>query len=269
MQTKALINEQGVVAKLKNYITEESVPIRAMYTGAHEVRNFTNWILASNMPDVVTIEAGDRRFNVGKYQAAKLVITDKELELIDKELQSFHDYLLYYPVDVAKANSIIDTADRNTMISLSESSVDTVGGAILDGIFGFLMEQLPSSTTNVAANAKLLNEVSDYQAVLQALLNRTDRNNGQCNIARDELRTIFGYVVGNMPATPNKFTSMLKHHRIHMQDVWINNGTSAGKERGIVTYWKDLSSFQSYQNIFTPPVAKSTKPKSKKLAVVV
>ena len=270
VQTKALINEQGVIARLKNYITEEYVPIRAMHQGAHECRNHTNWILASNMSDVVTIEAGDRRFNVAGYQKTKLQITDKELEQIEKELQSFHDYLLYYQADANRAGQVLDTADRNTMISISESSVDTVGGAILDGKFGFLMEQLPNSTTNVAANMQRFNETEDYKAVLQALLARTDRNTGACNIARDELRTIFGYVVGGMPTTPNKFTSLLKHHRIHMSDVWINTGTTAGKERGIKTVWTDLASWQSYLDIFNPPTAKG-KPRAKgkaKLAVV-
>ena len=268
VQTKALLNEQGVVAKLKNYITEESVPIRAMYQGAHEVRNYSNWILASNMPDVVTIEVGDRRFNVAKYQKLKLQISDAELKQIEKELQAFHDYLLYFPIDAIKASTVLDTADRATMIDISQSSVDTVGDAILAGTFGFLMEQLPNSTTNSAANVKLFNETEDYRTVLLALLNRTDRNTGKCNIARDELRVIFGYVVGGMPTTPNKFTSLLKHHRIHMQDVWINTGVSAGKERGIETYWRDLPEFKKFTEVFVPSVAKKT-PKSKTLAVVI
>ncbi len=271
VQTKALMNEQGVIAKLKNYITEKFVPIREMYKGTQECRNYTNWILASNKPDPITIDAEDRRMNVAKYQPNKLVLTDADMEKIASELQAFHDYLLYYPVDNAKAGTVMSTTDRQTMISISESSVDTVGNAILEGRFGFLMEQLPSSTTNTASNVKLFNETEDYKQVLINLLSptRTDRNNGKCNISRDELKTIFNYVVGGMPTTPNKFTSLLKHHRIHMQDVWINNGSTAGKERGIPTYWKDLADFPKYQAVFTPPVVKSTKATKKKLAAVI
>lgn len=267
VQTKALNNEKGASAKLRNYITEELIPCRVMYQGTQEVRNYTNWIMASNMPDAVAIENNDRRFNVAKYQPNKLVITDDEMAQIEKELQAFHDYLLYFPVDKAKAGQILDTADRRTMISISESSVDTVGSAILDGNFGFLMEQLPNTTTNVSNNVLEFNKTEDYRAVLQALLARTDRNTGTCNIARDELKVIFSYVVGGMPTTPNKFTSLLKHHRIHVSDVWINTGTTAGKERGIKTTWNDLASWQAYQDIFTPPAA-ATKVKSKKVAAV-
>jgi hypothetical protein len=270
VQTKALLNEAGVIAKVKNYITEEFVPIRAMYQGAHEVRNYSNWMLYSNMSDVVTIEQGDRRFNVARYQPIKLVITDKELEAIEKELQAFHDFLLYYKVDVIKASTVLDTTDRATMISISESSVDTVAGAILGGNFGFLMEQLPNSTSGPNPNPLEFNKTEDYKAVLKALLARTDPRNGQCNIARDELRTIFGYVVGGMPTTPNKFTSLLKHHRVHMSDVWINTGTSAGKERGIKTTFTDLAAWQSYLDIFTPPAVKvrALKKSRGKLAIV-
>ena len=256
VQTKALDNERGAMAKIKNYITEEFVPIRAMYQGAKEVRNFCNWIFASNCVDPVMIEQGDRRTNVAKYQPDKLVISDLELLTLDTELQAFHDYLMAYPADMARAGTVLDTTDRQVMISISESSVDTVGSAILDGNFSFLMEQLPNTTTNVDVNALLSAQVNDYRATLHALLGRTDRNTGVCNIARDELRSIFGYVVGGMPTTPNKFTSLLKHHRIHMSDVWINTGTTAGKERGIRTVWKDLASWQSYLDVFAPPATK-------------
>jgi hypothetical protein len=268
VQTKALLNEQGIVARLKNWITEETVPVRAMYQGSIECRNFTNWILASNMPDVVTIEANDRRFNVAKYQPAKLEITDKELEQIDKELQAFHDFLLYFPVDKVQAGTVLDTADRQTMISISESSVDTVGSALIAGNFSFFIEQLPNATTPVSPTSQEFNKTEDYKAVLNTLLQRTDRNTGKCNISRDELKVIFNYVVGNMPTSPNKFTSLLKHHRIHMGQVWVNGAN----ERGIATTWLDLAGWNKYITIFAPPVAapkaQAGKTPAKKISMV-
>lgn len=263
VQTKSLDNERGATAKLRNYITEELVPIRAMHQASREVRNYTNWIFASNMSDAIKIESDDRRYNVARYQKNRLQITDKEIATLERELQDFHDYLLYYPADKDRAGTVLNTTDRQTMISIGESSVDTVGGAILAGNFGFLMEQLPNSTSAAPSNRVEFDKTEDYKTVLHALLQRTDPKTGKCNIARDELRVIFGYVVGGMPTTPNKFTSLLKHHRIHMQDVWINNNGTAGKERGIPTEWKDLSQWQTYLNVFNPPVKKGPKPKPK------
>lgn len=240
VQTKALQNEQGVMAKLRNFITEETTPIRAMYANAIEVRNYTNWIFSSNMPDPVSIKKGDRRFNVGRYQANRLPMTDAEIDGIIKEVQSFYDYLVNYPADYELAGKVIQSADRDTMISISESSVDTVGSALLDGAFSFFVEHLPTDNSHTR-NAKDNNRVEDYKEVLRNLIGRTLAG-GSCAIGREELRTLFDFTVGGMPASPNKFTSLLKHHRIHMEAVWVNNKTV----RGIKVNWKDAMQFPTY-----------------------
>lgn len=240
VQIKSLGNEKGVMAKLKNFITEEIVPMRAMYSNATEARNYTNWIFMSNMTDPVLIDKNDRRFNVGKYQPNKLVISDNELAAIEKELQSFHDFLLCYPLDERRAGEVIHTDDRDTMISISESSIDTAGSALLEGNFSFFIDQLPTDNS-YQRNALLNNKVEDYRDVLVHMLNRTAPD-GKCNIARDELRTLLEYVVGNMPTSPNKFTSLLKHHRIHTKVVWVNNKSV----NGLTVQWKDTMNFNKY-----------------------
>lgn len=258
VQTKALQNEQGVMAKLRNFITEDTVPIRAMYSNDVVVRNYTNWIFSSNMPDPVSIKKGDRRFNVGKYQPTKLVLTDAEVAQIEKELQAFYDYLVNYPADHELAGTIIQTADRDTMISISESSVDTVGSALLDGDFSFFIDQLPTDNSHVR-NALLSNKVKDYEDVLRNLIARTQPG-GSCAISREELRTMFDFAVGGMPTSPNKFTSLLKHHRLHMEAVWVNNKTV----RGIKTVWKDTLRFNEYltQHLASPSSSASSAPTS-------
>lgn len=264
VQTKALQNEQGVMAKLRNFITEETTPIRAMYANAIEVRNYTNWIFSSNMPDPVSIKKGDRRFNVGRYQGTKLPMTDAEVDGIAKEVQAFYDYLINYPADHELAGKVIETADRDTMISISESSVDTVGSALLDGNFAFFVEHLPTDNSHVRS-VQQNNRVEDYKEVLRNLIART-LPGGSCAIGREELRTLFDFTVGGMPASPNKFTSLLKHHRIHMEAVWVNNKTV----RGIKVNWMDALQFQSYltQHLaaqqFSAPSSASTGPSTLK-----
>ncbi len=256
VQTKALQNEQGVMAKLRNFITEDTIPIRAMYSNDVVVRNYTNWIFSSNMSDPVSIKKGDRRFNVGKYQAVKLQMTDAEIEGIEKELQAFYDYLVNYPADYELAGQIIQTADRDTMISISESSVDTVGSALLEGNFNFFVEQLPTDNSHVR-NALQANKVKDYEEVLRNMIARTQPG-GSCTISREELRTLFDFTVGGMPTSPNKFTSLLKHHRLHMEVVWVNNKSV----RGIKTTWKDTTQFQMYldQHLASPSSSASSAP---------
>ena len=257
VQTKALQNEQGVMAKLRNFITEETVPIRQMYANAIETRNYSNWIFSSNMSDPVSIKRGDRRFNVGKYQPLRLEMTDAEVARLAKEVQGFYNYLTEFPADFELAGKVIETQDRNILISISENSVDTVGNALINGTFEFFIDQMPTDESH-KRNAMQLNKVTEYTAVLKTLIARTDPT-GKCNVAREELRTLFDYCVGNIPNTPNKFTSMLKHHRIHLEPVWID-GRSV---RGMRVVWKDANAFASYNiNHFgTTPAAKKTKSK--------
>ena len=256
VQTNALQNERGALAKMRNFITEPNVQIRMMYANAHEAPNYSNWIFNSNMADPVAIPKNDRRHNVAKYQPVKFVTTDKEMAQITKELQDFHDFLLYYPLDEEQAHSVIHTADRDTMITISESSIDTVSSRLLEGTFEFFMDQLPAGTqymTNWNAKGTSL---EDYKLTLRALLARTEPKTGKCSVSREELRVMFDFVIGSMPATPNKFTSLLKHHRIHIEKVWLDNKTVSG----IKVVWLDLVHFQAYADQLVPPLKATVVP---------
>lgn len=249
IEMKGLQNELSVIGKLKNFISEEYVPIRAMHAVGVDRRNYCNYIFFSNASDPVYIPRNDRRTNVGKYQPAKIQITDKEIQRLEQELQSFHDFLFHYAVDEAKAREVLLSSDRTTMIQISESSIDTVAGAMLDGDFEFFVDQMP--TTQAFRNdAQMSTMVDIYRTVLLDLLSRTDLTTGICNISREELRTIFEYTVGVSKAasTPNKFTSLLKHHRIVMGKVWIKPTTV----NGIRITWKDVSQWPKFKQTLNP-----------------
>jgi hypothetical protein len=258
VQTSALQNEQGAMAKIRNFITEPMITIRAMYANAPEVPNFTNWIFNSNMPDPVMIPKNDRRMNVGKYQTQPLQITTKEVEeQIPKELQTFYEYLMQFPLDEVAARTFIDTADRTTMIHISEASIDTVADKLLGGAFDFFMDQLPAGINYLTDNISL-NRLANYKHTLAELIKRTDPATGKCNISREEVRVIFDFVIGGMPNTPNKFTSLLKHHRVHIEKVWLDNHTVSG----LKLVWTDLQNFPGWLKTLNPGV-KSVAPPPK------
>ena len=248
VDAKAFINERGVMAKLRNFITEATTPVRQMYMSAMECDNYTNWIFASNKPEPVVIPKEDRRFNVGKYQPLKLGMTDQELNRIPGELQVFHDFLLSYPVDLKAVATPLDNADRATMIQVSESSIDTVANAIVRGDMEFLLDQLPS-TMAYTGNALQSGKVENYKHALKTVMLRTDPVSGKCNLSRDELHVIFTYVVGgNIPDSPNKFTSLLKHHRLLTKKVWCDSRAVYG----ISTEFQDVNNFANYVNTHFP-----------------
>lgn len=258
VQTKALMDENNIMANIKNFITEPMVTIREMYASAVECRNYTNWIFASNKPDPIQIDKEDRRINVAKYQPAKLVFTDKDEEKVIKELQAFHDYLIGFPADKLAAATPLETEDRDTLISISENAIDSVAGALLDGDMEFFLDQLPTSDA-YKTNQMKLNQVENYKATLLGILMRTDALTGRVNIPRDELRSIFEYTVGKIPESPNKFTSLLKHHRIHVKKVWGGDKTV----NGIAAEFKDVKEFGKYLDTHYPQPKKAPAKKVK------
>jgi hypothetical protein len=250
IEARALINERGVMSNLKNFITEQFITVRAMYAAAHEVRNYTSWLFASNKTDPVIIERDDRRFNTGIYQTVKLAITDHEIDtLVPAELQAFHDYLAQYAVDALAATTPAESLERNNMISMSQSSIDTVGSHLIEGNFEFFVDLLPT-TSAYQSNALEFNKVENYTDVLKNIIART-RPDGTCNISRDELRTMFQYAIGNIPESPNKFTSLLKYHRMHTTKVWVDNKAVYGLQ----TTWKDAAGFNAYSALLNPHAA--------------
>lgn len=258
---KALNNEEDVAAKMRSYVTEERVPIRAMHQSQREVNNYTNWVYASNKSTPAIVTKDDRRTNVAKYQKEPLTITQEEVDSIEQELQTLHDYLINYTVDINAVRTPISTADRDILISISEASVDTVGSALLTGDFDFFVNSLPTSDA-YKINMLAFNKVENYKDTLCAILARSTPD-GKCHVTRDDLFTLFSYTIGNMPESPNKFTSLLKHHRIHTEKVWVD-GRSV---MGIKVQWASPEKFNEYLNDINPPPPNDPKNKAHKISL--
>ena len=247
IQISTLKSEEGVMAKLRNFITDSPIQVRNMYASAAEYPNYTNWLFFSNKPDAVQVTTDDRRTNVGKYQPVKLEITDQELDTIQLELTQFAEYLHGMQVNKQAVSTPAQTEDRDRLISISQSSIDTVADAVLNGNFEFFMDHMPTGVQGLLPHWEQT-MFDTYKRTLTSLLARTNTSTGVCNLGRDELRALFDYTVGDMPASPNKFTSRLKHHRIYMAKVWIDGRTV----NGIQTKWVDYETFSAYSAILNP-----------------
>lgn len=235
------------MAKLRTFVTEERIPMRAMNQAWVEVPNYSNWVFSSNRATPVSLPKNDRRTNVAKFQPEKLGFSQEEIDGIEGELQALHDYLYAFKVDEKAASTPMETADRTTLMSISEASVDTVGSALLEGDFEFFINSLPTSEA-YKINQMAYNKVETYKDALISIAERTTPD-GKCNIPRDELFTVFNYTIGNMPDTPNKFTSLLKHHRIHTEKMWVG-GRSV---MGLKVQWANPEKFEEYLAEINPP----------------
>lgn len=211
-----------IMANIKNQITEPTITIRKMRQTSYEVPNRVGWIFGSNMPDPVTVEIADRRFNVGDFQPKRLSITDSDLTQIKKELTAFALYLEQYAVDPHKVRTPLHTKARDQMMQLSLSSADIVAKALIDGDLAILWEALPTvDQSKIPASVAI--KLSTYKALLHEIV-RTKKT----KISRDELLTIFEYNVGNVPSSAWKFTSYLRHHGLDMKYIRVNDKVVKG-----------------------------------------
>lgn len=239
VQTSAFRDEAGVIANLKNFITEPTVTVRMMNKNSYAVSNFASYIFASNKPDPVNVDKEDRRFNVGPYQAMKLIISQAELEAIPGELQAFLHYLMSYAVDKTQASTVLQNESRNTLISLSQTTSESTATALTEGDMAYFIDQLPTDDS-YKLDPRRLTAVEEYRRTLCNLLTRT-KPNGLCNIHRDELFVLFNYMVGDMSPSPAKFTKFLGHRQLEIKPLLIPGHNKTG--RGITVTWNGLANF--------------------------
>lgn len=214
-----------VTAKLKNLIVEPTISIRRMYTPAYMAPNYANIIFASNKPAAVEIAPDDRRFNVGPYQNKPIQLTATEVDVdIPKELADFYAFLKQYKADPDRARKPLLSSARTTLIDISRTAIDTVSDALLAGNLEFFWEHL-STAKGQGMNAIQNMRYIPFRELVVHLVNTQDTK-----LTRDELYTIMEWCVGNMPQSPHKFTALLKHHKIHLTQIWKNNRNVRGIE---------------------------------------
>lgn len=110
--------------RLKSYITDEYISVRAMRTDAVNVRVFFNTLFFSNDEAPVEIEQDDRRYNVIRTETKleevpefkELVGTPELMMKLAEELPDFVRYLSQIPLDPRRYNKVIQSEDRTEAI---------------------------------------------------------------------------------------------------------------------------------------------------------
>lgn len=221
--------DKQIMADLKNYMTEPTVSIRKMYSNVYEVPNRTNWIFSSNQRNPIIVEMTDRRFNIADYQPVPLIVTDDELEQVDTELPALMHHLLIYPVDERQAQTARTTKAKIDMQALSETSVDEIANALLNGRAHVLYSYCENEDEVLDLDHKLV--IQKYNQLVREVV-----CDGRDRFTRSDLRILFEATVGHVPATPAKFTKYLRHHGLNVGSNRIDGRTERGS---LVVLWKD------------------------------
>jgi hypothetical protein len=256
VQVSNQLQAAAVSSTLRTWITEHTLPVRHMQAASVDIRSYVNFILSSNKPDPVVVEENDRRYNFGIFQSKKLSITREEIfDGIPAELTAFTAYIMTRAASKQKASEIIRTQTRQNVIESSRSSLDDVGMSIKSGDLGKLWEVMPDlnmvaelrgpDSATASAFAELIkreirfcsenrDEAVPYSQRYKAYNPRDGFTQVYSKLSRDELYIVFQYCVGNMPSTPNKFTSLLRHRGIATEVMKI--GTKSA--HGFVVNWE-------------------------------
>ena len=222
--------EKGrVTARLRNWITEPTFSIRDMRKVAVDMNNYVSFLFSSNRPQPVFIPQSDRRYNVGNFQAHKLPRPDDDA--VKNELMSFAEFLAAYKVDRDKANTPLDTSERQNIQNISLTSAEETAKTIVSGDLGSLW--LARTDERLLRESGVVNAVTQNAQAYNVLIDRLIQealvdSNGI--ITRDELLVLFQYNVGGVPASPNKFTSFLRHKNIHTKRLRKNGELVYGME---------------------------------------
>lgn len=218
-----------ITAKLKNLIVEPYISVRKMYQPPYMAENFSSMIFASNKPAPVEVAPDDRRFNVAPYQGVPISLTSNEIDnLIPQELPKFYRWLLAFPASADKARKPLASSARTNLIEIGKTAIDAVIEAILKGDLAFLWDHLPTNNRDI--NALMTVKLNAFKSALREII---ESDPLPSVMTRDDLHAILEWCVGNMPNSPHKFSALLKHHRIMLEQVW----TGSRNVRGIKVFW--------------------------------
>jgi hypothetical protein len=254
VQTSSSLFHARVNAKLKNLITEPTIPIRRMYAGTYDKANYASFMFASNELDPVSIKDGDRRYTVGFRQNARLETYPGEalkiIEAIKAELPDFYSYLMTVKVDVEAACSPLETHAKKLVIDTGRTSVESFAYALKTGDLAFFVDALPSEPLPETFPRRRQNQVmAQYVALITTLV-----ATGEQRLLRDEAKVMAMYCVGDgVPDSPHKFTAMLRHHDLHMEAVWRDGST----KRGLNIQWRLDDTWQTKTMAEIKPLAET------------
>lgn len=142
-----------IADKLKNWITEETVSIRAMHSNSMQMKNFTNFMFFTNRHDAMKIDPGDRRYNIAPRQEVKIL--DKYPELPDQlnnmkeELFIFAGILNTFKYEEQFIRVPIDNTAKEQMRIVSMSMFEEFCQAIKEGNLESFIDVLDINTTSI------------------------------------------------------------------------------------------------------------------------
>ena len=210
---KALIN------KLKNLITEPKGTVRAMHTDQAESDMYANIMFFSNDIDAVSIQPGDRRYNVAPRQKIPLAISHPDvleplsLTRIGKiEVPRLATYLVHFALDETAIIMPLENDAKRAMQLASEDTADSFVRALYEGDLDYFVPVLEEPV-------RLSGEdyVTPAKMIMQSIL-RDYQPNQVWKMTIAELLPLYNVLCGRSE-NRIKFGKMLAHHGLEAKKL--------------------------------------------------
>lgn len=210
-------NITRVGSMLKNLITEPTMQVRRMQVGQLEVRQYLNFIFATNDLDSITIY-DKRRFNMAPRQREMLterITTIKSQRNnfnaeIDAEVTHFAGYLKAFKFSLNKATTIMQNDVRAEIIEAGMTFDDRLFENLRSGNFAEFMTILDKPTQNLEHY-----EIVQLTRIKSFLISNLPHvNTGEpVYIHKDDLKMLVSYMTGK-PVSDVRMGRMISTHDI-------------------------------------------------------
>jgi len=192
--------------KLKNYITEEMINIRAMRSQQVQAKNYTNMIMGTNMNTPIKIDESDRRINLPPAQTKPLADLQSWRDQIQGELPDFCKFLNGITVDKKAARTTLHNETRAQMINAGRTSHEDFFYALKSGDLDFFLDNFLSTQPvgHEYTYAKFESVVAKWQTNTLSVT----------QIPKEDLRAVYEYVIAPNNLSMLKFTAICKNNGV-------------------------------------------------------
>lgn len=197
---------KGLKETLKHWISEKSITIRPMRQEQRQVDSFFAMMMLSNEHGAVTIEAGDRRYNVAPRQEIKIErkfpeINDQRTKFdedCDSELLPFVMLLNTMTVNEGAVRRCLNNKAKLEVSEAAMTIAERFCNAVKEGELEYISQLLFISETN-HENSLRLNKA---RTIVEKFIG--DANKDEIMVKQEDLRHVFA-AFEQTDISPNRF----------------------------------------------------------------
>ena len=219
------VKHPGLMNRLKNLITEETVASRKFHNAPRKTMNYMNFILTSNEQVPIEIPANDRRFNVAFSQPQPLRVrfnnseerTNEAIAMkIPSELPRFYKFLMERKILRSVISVAIGNKAKRNMVAAGRTATQSFFDLIRFGqITEFREEYLrlqnkDSSISAIMENPSIISQetIEKYKTFCEDFLPHNPF--GTIVITREQMSILSRIMLGKkIPMTPQRYVAWL------------------------------------------------------------